>query len=84
MAEIRKNSLPQGKAQQSVIQYQIFSPENTYASKTIQIEQAVSGIDMYLHIHMCMHQLMKRKAMGLKESKGSMWKNLEGGKGGEK
>ena len=44
-AESGRNSLPQGRARQLVIPYQMVSPENIHARNIIQTEQAVA---MYL------------------------------------
>lgn len=54
-AESGSNSLPQGRAQELVIKYQIVNPENTHTSNIIQSEQVefiYLGVNMYMH--MCM------------------------------
>lgn len=50
----RGESLPQGKAHQLVIQYQMASPENTHASNIIQTEQVIFRcicVSTYIQMH---------------------------------
>jgi hypothetical protein len=70
-AKSGRNSLPQGRAHQLVIQHQVVSHEIIHASNIMQINQvAFICLGIYISIHMYMHiTITKKEAMNLKESK---------------
>lgn len=81
-----RNSLPEGKTQQSVNQYKIVSSENIYASNIPWTEQIIfRNTYVYLYTYKSMHvtRIMNKEPMNLKECKEEYMSGLEKGKGKE-
>lgn len=56
-AENGRNSIPQGKAHQLIVQCQKVSPKNIHTDNIIHTEQVI--LEINIHMHMCVKSNLK-------------------------